>query len=98
MSLAVTFRRAARAEFLEAAARYEVQRPKLGAEFIEEIERCITFAAKQPEAYAVVYKNTRRITARRFPFSIYFRAESRRIVVLAVFHGSREPTIWQGRS
>ena len=98
MSLAVTFRRAARAEFLEAAARYEAQRANLGMEFIAEIERCVALAAEQPQVYAVIHKNTRRITARRFPFSIYFRAESRRIVVLAVFHGSRDPAVWQGRA
>jgi hypothetical protein len=45
MSLSVSFRRAARAEFLEAAAWYESQRPNLGVEFIAEIERCVAAAA-----------------------------------------------------
>lgn len=98
MTLVVEFRHAARAEFLAAAARYESQRPSLGAQFISEIERCIAFAAEQPNAYAVVRKNIRRVTARRFPYSIYFQAEPSRIVVLAVFHGSRDPAIWRGRA
>ena len=97
MRLAIEFRLAARAEFLAATARYEAQRPNLGTEFIAEIERCMALAAGQPKAYAVVRKNTRRVTTRRFPYSIYFRAEQRRIVVLAVFHGSRDPAIWQAR-
>ena len=97
MSLAIAFRRASRAEFLEAAARYETQRPNLGAEFIGEVERCITLAAEQPQLYAVVHKDSRRVTARRFPYSIYFRAERHRIVVLAVFHGSRDPRLWRSR-
>jgi hypothetical protein len=75
MRLAIEFRLAARAEFLAATARYEAQRPNLGAEFIAEVERCMALAAGQPKAYAVVRKNSRRVTARRFPFSIYFRAE-----------------------
>lgn len=98
MTLAVAFRRAARGEFLAAAARYESQHPNLGAEFIEEIERGVAAAAEQPQMYAIVHKNVRRVTVKRFPFSIYFQAESRRIVVLAVFHGSRDPAIWQGRA
>jgi len=98
MRLAIEFRLAARAEFLAATARYEAQRPNLGAEFIAEVERCMVLAAEQPKAYAVVRKSARRVTARRFPYSIYFRAEQRRIVVLAVFHGSRDPAIWQGRA
>lgn len=98
MSLAVTFRRAARSEFVEAAARYETQHPGLGVAFIAEIERCIALAAAQPQSYAVVHDNTRRVTARRFPFSVYFRSEARRIVVLAVFHSSRDPAVWQNRA
>ncbi len=46
MNLSVTFRRAARAEFIEAAAWYESQRPGLGVEFIAEIERCVDAAAE----------------------------------------------------
>jgi plasmid stabilization system protein ParE len=98
MTLTVTFRRAARAEFLGAAARYEAQRPGLGAEFISEIDRCIALAAEQPQLYAVVHQDTRRTTARRFPYSLYFRAERHRIVVLAIFHGSRDPAIWRARA
>ncbi|MGB9428935.1 MAG: type II toxin-antitoxin system RelE/ParE family toxin [Gammaproteobacteria bacterium] len=97
MSLAVSFRAAARAELVEAAAWYEAQRPGLGAEFITEIERCTAQASEAPEFYPVVYKNLRRAVVRRFPYSIYFRAESARIVVLAVFHGSRDPMIWPQR-
>jgi plasmid stabilization system protein ParE len=98
MSLPVTFHRAARAEFIEAAAWYEAQRSNLGVEFITEIERCIALAAEQPQLYAVVHKNIRRATAERFPYSVYFRVEQRRLVVLAVFHGSRNPVIWQTRA
>lgn len=81
MSLGVTFRRAARSEFIEAAARYEAQRPGLGATFITEIERCVASAAERPVAYPVVHNDTRRVTAKRFPFSVYFCLEARRIVV-----------------
>jgi plasmid stabilization system protein ParE len=67
-------------------------------EFIAEIERCVDAAAERPTTYAAIYKDVRRVVANRFPFSVYFRAEERRIVVLAVFHGRRNPVIWQDRS
>lgn len=98
MTLPVTFRRAAREEIIEAAAWYEAQRPNLGVEFIAEVERCVALAAEQPQLYAVVHKGMRRVTAQRFPYSVFFRAETRRVVVLAVFHGSRDPAIWQRRA
>jgi plasmid stabilization system protein ParE len=81
MSLSVTFRRAARAESIEAAAWY-------------------TKAKGQNLAwtYPAIHNDVRRVVANRFPFSVYFRAEERRIVVLAVFHGRRDPAIWQHRT
>lgn len=98
MSLSVTFHRAAHEEFIEAAAWYEAQHANLGIEFIDEIERCVVLAAEQPQIYAVVYKGVRHVTARRFPYSVYFRAEAVRLVVLSVFHGSRDPAAWKRRA
>jgi plasmid stabilization system protein ParE len=98
MTLPVAFHRAARAEFIEAAAWYETQRADLGVAFIAEIERCVALVAEQPQIYAVLHKDIRRVTAERFPYSVYFRAEAQRIVILAVFHGRRDPTVWQRRA
>jgi plasmid stabilization system protein ParE len=98
MSLLVTFHRAASEEFIEASAWYETKRLGLAFEFIAEIERCVELASAHPFQFAVVREDIRRVIARRFPYSVYFRAEEKRIVVLAVFHGSRAPAIWQART
>ena len=98
MSLAVSFRRAAREEFIEAAAWYELRRLKLGVEFIAEIDRCIALAADQPQFFAPIHNGIRRVVAKRFPYAIYYRTEARRIVVLAVFHVSPDPVNWQQRA
>lgn len=98
MTHPVSFHRAARKEFIESATRYEAQRPGLGAEFIAEIERCVARAADQPEAYALIHFDMRRISAKRFPYCVYFRLEIHRIVILAVFHASRAPANWQRRA
>lgn len=97
MSLPVTFHRAASAEFIEASAWYETKRVGLALEFIAEMDRCVSRVSENPLQFAVVREDVRRIVANRFPYSVYFRAEKHRIVVLAVFHGSREPAIWQTR-
>jgi plasmid stabilization system protein ParE len=97
MSLDVAFRAAARNEYAEAAAWYEAQRAGLGARFMDEIARCVAAAAAQPELYGVVSGDIRRVVARRFPYSVFFRREAGRIVVLAVFHSSRDPRVWQWR-
>jgi plasmid stabilization system protein ParE len=98
MSLAVTFHRAASAEFIKASTWHETKRVGLALEFIAEIDRCVSLASKHPLQFAVVREDIRRVVANRFPYSVYFRAEESRIVVLAVFHGSRDPAIWQCRA
>jgi plasmid stabilization system protein ParE len=98
MTLPVTFHPAARAGFIEAAAWSKPQRPDLGVAFIVEIERCIALVAKQSQLYAVLHRDVRRVTAEHSPYSVYFRSEARGIVVLAVFHGCRDPAIWQRRA
>ena len=98
MSLPVTFHRAASAEFIEASAWYETKRVGLTLEFIAEIDRCVSLASEHLLQFAVVREDVRRVVANRFPHSVYFRAEKHRIVVLAVFHDSRDPAIWQARA
>src|SRR5258708_15037894 len=63
-----------------------------------EIERCVAAAAERPTPYSAVYNDVRRVVANRFPFSVYVRAEERRIVALAVFRGSRDPAICRQRT
>lgn len=98
MSLPVTLHRAARTEFIEASVWYESKRVGLALEFIAEIDSCVSQASKNPLQFAIVHENIRRVVANRFPYSVYFRAEKHRIVVLAVFHGSRDPATWQARA
>ena len=98
MSLSISFHRAAVAEFIEANAWYEGKRLGLALDFIAEIDRCVSLASKNLLQFAVVREDIRRIVANRFPYSVYFRAEKHRIVVLAVFHGSRDPAIWLARA
>lgn len=98
MSLPAAFHRAATAEFIKASAWYESRRVDLAVQFIAEIDRCVSLASEHPLLFAVVRGDIRRIVAHHFPYSVYFRAEKQRIVVLAVFHGSRDPAIWLTRA
>ena len=97
MTLRIVFRRAAKSEFEDAALWYDKQRRGLGEEFIFQIEQSLAGAADAPQHYPVVFGNVRRTVARRFPYSVYFRVRSDTLVVVAVFHGRRNPEIWQRR-
>ncbi len=94
----VTFRKAARLEFDEAADWYDGQRIGLGSEFILEIESLVNRINNSPQLYQKVLGNIRHAVAPRFPYSVYYKARKDEVIILAVFAGSRDPKIWQRRS
>lgn len=98
MTLEVVFRRAARAEFDGAALWYEERQLGLGLRFALEIDRVVGLAAANPERFPVKHRDIRCMQARRFPYSVFYRVEADRIVVLAVFHARRNPVIWRTRA
>ena len=97
MSASIHFRRVARIEFDEAADWYERRRRGLGPRFVAVVQRVLSRIVEQPDFYPIVYKDVREVLVRRFPFCIYYREEADQILVLAVFHTSRDPSIWQSR-
>jgi plasmid stabilization system protein ParE len=87
----VVFRPEAKAESLDARNWYESRSPGLGLEFIRALEAAVAAAARNPELFALVEGDLRRVIFRRFPYSLVFRANADLLVVIAVFHHRREP-------
>jgi plasmid stabilization system protein ParE len=97
VSLSVVTRPAAAAE-IEAAYRwYENERAGLGSEFLEAVDKLVRTIAENPERFPVIRRDVRRAVLRRFPYSIFYRIVSGHIVVIACFHGKRNPKVWRGR-
>jgi len=51
-----------------------------------------------PESYQVAYRDVRRAVVKRFPYAVYYRVISSRVVVTAIFHVRRDPKSWQTRN
>lgn len=98
MSLPIVFREVARAEFEDAAAWYESRVANLGADFIAEIQRVLDTIADHPNRFPVVFGDVREVLVRRFPYCVYYRVKLDRLVIIAVFHTSRDRTEWQSRA
>ena len=49
------------------------------------------------ELYAKILHDARRAPVRRFPYSVFYKVEPERVVVISVFHGRRDPKVWQER-
>lgn len=98
MSPTVAFLRSAKAEFDDAADWYEERRPGLGPAFAAAVRSVLDQAVKQPDHYPVAYRNVREALVPDYPYCVYFWEEPNRVVVLAIFHSSRDPQVWQSRT
>jgi toxin ParE1/3/4 len=88
----------ARAELSDAVDWYDRQRPKLGSAFFAEVQAVFNRIAANPELYATVHGQVRKAPVRRFPHVVLYREEPGEVVIISVFHTSRDPSIWQQRA
>lgn len=98
MSYKVLLRTEAESDLIDAAKYYEEKLEGLGTEFVSSVETTLQSISHQPESYPIVYRNIRRALIRKFPFGIFYIIKESRIVVLAVFHFSRDPKNWKERT
>jgi hypothetical protein len=77
---------------------YEQRRLGLGSEFLDEVERVLTDITANPARYGFVGADVRAGLLTRFPYAVYYPVLADRIRVLAVYHGSRDPSGWQSRA
>jgi toxin ParE1/3/4 len=87
----------AEAELAEAFDWYERRVPGVGADFLAAIDVALDSVLSHPFQHPVVCRAARRALIRRFPYQVLFVAEEDPIVVIAVFHGARDPRSWQDR-
>jgi plasmid stabilization system protein ParE len=98
MSLPLVIRPAAQAELDDAASWYDRQKLGLGADLIDEVQKVLDTIVNQPDRYPITSGDIREAAVRKFPYCVYYRVGQSRIAVLAVFHTSRDPAIWQSRA
>jgi len=77
---------------------YDDRRDGLGLEFIEKVEEAFDRIQRMPLVPRIVFKDLRRVLLRRFPYAVFYRSGEHRIVVVAVYHTSRDPAGWQARA
>lgn len=97
MSRTVRLRRAAQWEFDHSADWYEARQKGLGVRFTAAVNRVLDAIAIEPERWPEVEPGIREAAVRRWPFCIYFESHPDHVLVLAIFHTSRDPTEWRNR-
>lgn len=94
----IIVRREAQLEVQEAFQYYEAKSEGLGFEFMRSLDAALQFLRRNPLAYQKIYKETRRVLLRKFPYALFYIAEENRIIVIACFHQKRSEIDWLRRT
>jgi len=83
-------------ELAEAAEYYDREVSGLGADFLVEVDRAIDLILGFPEAWGKISEDFRHCNLRRFPYTVIYTLEGgSEIMIVSVFHQSREPSSWR---
>ena len=84
-------------DIAEAYDWYENHQVGLGERFLSAVRESLDRIQANPTAYPIVERRVRRALLRTFPCAVLYRDELNGVVVIACFHGKRNPAIWQRR-
>jgi len=79
-----------RADLRDAFHWYEDQRPGLGMDFASEFLLHFRALLRRPQLFSVRFANVRRLNFQRFPYALFFVAQSNEVWILALLHASRD--------
>lgn len=89
----------AEAEFADAIRWYEEHADSgVALQFAEAVDAAINALAAGPLRCPIVWQDKRRCLVRRFPFGVFYEVMPEEIQVLAIYHLSRRPGGWHGRT
>lgn len=71
--------------------------PKVADTFFKQINHSFENIIQNPNSFPIAYKDARKYIVKKFPFVIYFRIADDIIQIIAIFHTSRNPEIWNER-
>jgi toxin ParE1/3/4 len=98
MSLPIVYHDQVPDEINAAVAWYEQQRPGRGAAFAADLQKQVNRIADNPALSGVIHRDVRGCPMRHFPYVVYYRVDSDRIVIIAVQRGARNPRSWRWRA
>jgi len=97
MKRRVRFDVAAELELNEAADYYDLESPRLGTVFLDEVEHALAQVVQFPAAATPVFVGVRKRLLTKFPYALLYSVRGDEIRILAVAHQKRRPFYWHGR-
>jgi plasmid stabilization system protein ParE len=97
MAVNLAFAPEAELDIQQAYDWYELRRPGLGEEFLSCVDDSIQYICRNPELFAKVHEDYRRVLVRRFPYAVFYEHSAETVTVYCVIHTSRNPDKWRKR-
>lgn len=94
MALAVVYRPKVGRDLAAGFGYYEGRGAGLGEQFLSAVNAAFDAIERYPEMFSRVHGEVRRALVARFPYAVFYRVESKRVVVLTVLHTARDPKAW----
>jgi plasmid stabilization system protein ParE len=83
---------------IDSATRWYLRRsPDAAARFRDEIEFAATRILREPDLFPAINGHYQRALLHKFPYSLVFRRDRERILIVAVAHGKRKTAYWRRR-
>lgn len=98
MNDSIIIRPTAMAEFDLSVEHYRQVAEQVAKQFVHAIDEILDEISLDPTRYPHVEGDVREAPVKDFPFAVYYRTRRDRVIVLAIYHQSRDPLGWQNRS
>lgn len=76
---------------------YEEHRLGLGYDFLLQVDAGLQCIERNPEIHPSEYKGASKHFIKRFPYKVIYLIEANTIIILAIIHGKRSPTVTKRR-
>jgi plasmid stabilization system protein ParE len=97
VSLPVVLTPEAEADYEDAYNWYDARNPVNADRFEARVQDVYDRISANPLLHQKVFGDVRRAVVAKFPYAVLYIPEAARVVVIAVFHTSRDPRVWQRR-
>lgn len=94
MTYSLSLTAIAKREIHETFLWYEGKQDFLGMKFKEHISSLMEGIQKNPGIYQVRYSDVRIAFMRKFPYGVHYRFDETQIVIIGVYHTSRDSKNW----
>ena len=98
MNLPTRFLPEAREEFGRAVEWYEERGEDLAKDFMLRVREVVRRVAANPKMHALAFRDVRKAVVTRFPYIVLYREVNEELIVVSVFHTSRDPDEWKSRA